>query len=195
MAGTCAGADAGSRASHWAACYNAVVAGAAEVGGDGNEYAAAVTGEAAVGGAAAAAACDAAMVSAPGVFDSGSFQTYCGNYSSSAARWGYSCSSTDSQDEACLVGLPQRTGGSFQRPHSVGTVHDPGSGAVTEAAPSRQPAASGASRVPQSCPWRDRTEGVRPTSSHSQRRSDGGYSHGRKELLEGGNQAHWTRVQ
>lgn len=173
-----------------------MVAGAAEVGGDENEYAAAVTGEeAVVGTAAAAAACDAVMVSAPGAFDSGRFQTYCGNYNSSAARWGYSCSSTDSQDEACWVGLPQRTGGSFQRPHSVGTVHDPGSGAVTETAPSREPAASGASRVLQSCPWRDRTEGVRPTSSHSQCRSDGGYSHGGKELLEGGNQARWTRVQ
>lgn len=152
-----------------------------------------MTGEAAVAGTAAA--CDAAMVSAPDVFDSGSFQTYCGNYNSSAARWGYSCSSTDSLDEASLVGLPQRTGGSFQRPHSVGTVHDPGSGAVNEAATSREPAASGASHVPQSCPLRDRTEGVRPTSSHSQRRSEGGYSRGGKELLEDGNQAHWTRVQ
>lgn len=172
-----------------------MVAGAAEVGDDGEEYAAAMTGEAAAGGTAAAAACDAAMASAPGGFDSGSFQTYCGNYNSSAARWGYSCSSTDFQDEACLVGLPQRTGGSSQHPHSVGTVRDPGSGAVTEVAPSRVPAASGASRVPRSCPWRDRTEGVRPTSSHSQRCSDGGYSHGGKELLEGGNQAHWTHVQ
>lgn len=170
-----------------------MVAGAAEVGGDGNEYAAAMTGEAAVVGTAAA--CDAAMVSAPSVSDSGSFQTYCGNYNSSAVSWGYSCSSTDFQDEACLVGLPQRTGGSFQRRHSVGTVHDPESGAVTEAAPSREPAASGASHVPQSCPWRVRTEGVHPTSSHSQRHSDGDYSRGGKELVEGGNQAHRTHVQ
>lgn len=152
-----------------------------------------MTDEAAVVGTAVA--CDAAMVSALGVFDSGSFQTYCGNYNSSAEGQGYSCSSTDSQYEACLVGLPQRTGGSFQRPHSVGTVRDPGSGAVTEAVPSREPAASGASRVPLSCPWRDRTEGVRPTSSHSLHCSDGGYSHGGKELLEDGDQAHWTRVQ
>lgn len=152
-----------------------------------------MTDEAAVVGTAAA--CGAAMVPAPGVLKSGSFQTYCGNYNSSAEGQGYSCSSTDSQYEAWLVGLPQRTGGSFQRPHSAGTVRDPGSGAVTEAGPSREPSASGASRVPLSCPWRDRTEGVRPTSSRSLRCSDGGYSHGGKELLEGGNQVRWTRVQ
>lgn len=152
-----------------------------------------MTDEAAVVGTAAA--CDAAMVPALGALESGSFQTYCGNYNSSAEGQGYSCSSTDSQCEAWLVGLPQRTGGSFQHPHSAGTVRDPESGAVTEAGPSREPAASGASRVPLSCPWRDRTEGGRPTSSRSLRCSDGGYSHGGKELLEGGNQVRWTRVQ
>lgn len=69
--------------------------------------------------------------------DSGRSHTYCGNYNLSAVGQGYSCSSTDSQLEACLVGLPQGAGGSFQYPHSVGTVHDPGSGAVTEAVPSQ----------------------------------------------------------
>lgn len=35
------------------------------------------------------------------------------------------------------MGLPRGAGGSFQHPRSAGTVRDPGSGAVTEAAPSR----------------------------------------------------------
>lgn len=93
------------------------------------------------------------------------------------------------------MGLPQGAGGSFQYPHSVGTVRDPGSGAVTEAAPSQVQAASGASRAQERCPWLDHTEGVLPTSSRSPCCSGGGCSCVGKELLVGGNQGHRTRVQ
>lgn len=93
------------------------------------------------------------------------------------------------------MGLPQAAGGSFRYHHSVGTVHDPGSGAVTEAAPSRVQAASGASRAQERCSCLDHTAGVLPTSSHSPCCSGGGCSCVGKELLVGGNQAHRTRVQ
>lgn len=86
-------------------------------------------------------------------------------------------------------------GGNFQYPHSVGTVHDPGSGAVTEAAPSQVQAASDASRAQEKWPCLDHTESDHPTSSHSSCYSGGGCSRGGKELMVGGNQAHWTQVQ
>lgn len=93
------------------------------------------------------------------------------------------------------MGLGRGAGGNLQCPRSVDIVHDPGSGAVTEAAPSQVQAASGASHAQERCPWLGHTEGVLPTSSHSPCCSDGGCSCEGKELLVGGNQAHRTRVQ
>lgn len=128
--------------------------------------------------------------------DSGRSHTYWGNYNLSAVGRGYSCSSTDSQQEACLVGLPRGAGGSFQYPHSVGTVHDPESGVVTGADPSQVWAASGASHDQERYPWADHTVGVPPTGSHNPCCSGGGCSHVGKELSVGGKkQAHRSPVQ
>lgn len=127
--------------------------------------------------------------------DSGRSHTYCGSYNLFVVGQGYSCSSTDSRQEACSPGLPQGAGESFQYPRSTGTVRDPGSGAVTEAAPSQVLAASGASRVQEKRPCLGHTEGALPTSSHSPCCSGGGCSCVGKELLAGGNQAQRTRVQ
>lgn len=189
------GADAGSRASHWASFRSAAAAGAA--GGDG-------TGDGGGGGAAAvttdarelvrAAAGDAATGSFQNASDSGRSHTYCGNCNLSAAGPGYSCSSTDFLSEACWA--RRGAGGSLRCPRSAGTVRDPGSGAATGAAPSRVLAASGASRGRERSPWPDRTEGAPPTRSRSPCRCPGGgCSCVGKELLVGGNQERWTRVQ
>lgn len=94
-----------------------------------------------------------------------------------------------------MLSLPQGAGGSFRFPHSVDTVHDPGSGAVTEAAPSQVQAASGASRAQERCSCLAHTEGALPTGSRSPCCSGGGCSCVGKELMVGGNQAHWTQVQ
>lgn len=107
----------------------------------------------------------------------------------------YSCSSTDSLAETCLVGLPQGPGGSFRCPHLLGTVHDPDSGAVTEAASSQVQTASGASHALERYPWLSHTEGVLPTNSHIPYCSGGGCSSVGKGLLMGGNQMHLTQVQ
>lgn len=136
MEGTAAGVDAGSRASHSASGRNAAVAGAAGGGvGGGGGGGVAVTADARR--VVRTAAGDVVTVLFQDVPDSGTSHTCCGSYNLSAVGQGYYCSSTDSQSEACLVGQPQGAGGSFQHPHSAGTVHDPGSGAVTEAAPSQ----------------------------------------------------------
>lgn len=81
------------------------------MGGDGNGDAA-VTVD--VGVVVKAAAGDVVMVQVQDVPDSGRIHTYCGNYNLSAVGQGYSCSSTDSQYEAYLLGLPQGAGGSCQ---------------------------------------------------------------------------------
>lgn len=92
--------------------------------------------------------------------------------------------------------LPQEAGGSSLCPHLVGTVHDPGSGAVmTEAASSQVEAASGASRAQERGSCLGHTEAVLPIGSHNPCHSGGGWSCVGKEQLVGGNQAHRTQVQ
>lgn len=93
------------------------------------------------------------------------------------------------------MGLPQGAGGSLRYSHSTGTVHGPGSGAETVAAPFQVMAASGASLARQRCSSLDHTEDVLPTSSHSPCCSGGGCSCGGKGLLVGGNQTHQVQVQ
>lgn len=98
--GVHAGADAGSRASHWASSHNAEAAGAAGGGGmsddgDGGAAAAVLTGAGEAARAAAAAAGGAVMGPSQGVFDSGRTHTCYGNCNLSATDPGCSYSNTD----------------------------------------------------------------------------------------------------
>lgn len=126
--------------------------------------------------------------------DSGRTRTCCENCNLSVDQ-GYSCSSTDSQSEACLLGLPQVADGSSRCHRSADTVRDSGNDAVSEAAPSRGQTASDASRALVRCPLLDHTEDALPTSSHSPCCSGGGCSCEGKKPMVDGNQVYWTQVQ
>lgn len=122
--------------------------------------------------------------------DFGRFHTCLGSCNPFAVAQGYFCSSTDFLRLGCLQRRRRGAGGSLPYFRSTDTVHEPGSGDVTEVALFQTRPASGASLR---SPRPDRTGGVRPTGSHNPCCSGGGCAGGGKGQMVGWKQAHWTR--